>query len=179
MATYEFSLGSYVVNWANFGRSLKDTGTGTNITIAPLASATLKFGVLTDSGTPNSDSWESGGTQTVTLDVDASNMNIRCRAAVGRTADAFADSIQEGTVTGFQTLDSTGDFTFTPSAPTWTGGEEDCENRYYVVLEFNNLDDMMQQSVRFNFQTSTVVTNITEDGGTCGGAPARRIFIVS
>lgn len=122
---------------------------------------------VTEPNIPNSDAWENGGTQTVEVEIDAGDSSITCQVRVGR-CDSGGTILQTGSFTGTQTMDVSR--TFSPVSPTWTGGEEACGNRYFVELLFTNNAAHGSHSLDVGVGTTAneVITDITEDSGTCG-----------
>lgn len=126
---------------------------------------------VTNAGIPNSDSWPSGGTQTVEVEVTSGDRKIECQARVAR-CDASGTILQSGAMTAFQKMGVPR--TFSPVAPTWTGGEEACGNRYIILLVFVNTAASGFHSITVAVGATPdndIVSTITEDAGSCGGAP--------
>lgn len=146
------------------------TGTDTNFNVAPAnAGGTETHFFVTVAGVPNSDSWEDGGTHTVEVEVDNGDAEIDCDVRVGR-CDSAGNILQTGAFVGPQAMDVTR--SFSPVAPAWTNGEEDCGNRYFVELLFTNNAAHGTHFVDIGVGTAAneVVTDITEDAGTCAAA---------
>lgn len=150
---------------------------GATIAYAPVSAGTIQSCYLTKDGDPNNGAWVDSLTQTVSLDVSLANMNIRARCLVGRT-DGTNTILQEGTFTAYQTLTTAVTYTFSPVAPAWTDAQENVANQYYILFEFNNLDDMMQQSVTINLFDTGAVTADSYVAANIAAA-TRRVFIIS
>lgn len=131
---------------------------------------------LTPSGKPNSDSWESGGTHTVEVQVETGDGDMTCDVRIGR-CNSSGTILQVGSFVGTQVMDL--DRTFSPVAPTWTGGEEACGNRYFAELLFTNNGAHGSHFIDVGLGTvaNEAITDITEDNGTCA-APSLGIPIV-
>ena len=143
------------------------TGTNTNFNVAPAnAGGQQTHFFLTLAGVPNSDAWESDGTQTVEIEVDNADADIDCDVRIGR-CDSTGTILQTGSFVGAQDMGATR--SFSPVAPTWTGGEEACGNRYFVELLFTNNAAHGAHSVDVGVGTTAneVVTDITEDSAGC------------
>jgi len=158
-------------NTALFDDVDMSTGTGADSSRgASIPSTELRsFAFITLAGVPNFDAWESGGTQTVELEVDAGNMNIRGRCRIGRV-DSGGTVLQVGSYTGFLSLNTSQ--VFSPAAPTWTGGEEACGNRIFIEFEVENTDTMMALTLTIGMGTiaNEVTTDISENAGGCVSA---------
>lgn len=150
-----------------------DTTATFDISIAPSASS-INGAFIVPAGTPNSDTWESGGTFTCELRITVAS-NIRARCAIQRV-DQFGTLIQGGTLTAFQTLTTAvpTTFTFTPTVPTWTASEEACGNRLVIRFNFDSVVPSVTASCTIEVGTteSEIISTITENNGNC-----RRIFI--
>lgn len=181
MATYiQKTDNSDVSPFTEFNKVLSSgTGTDTGVTVSVGALASSDGGWITPSGTPNSDSWESGGTQTVEIELDSGNMSVDGQVRIVRV-NSSGTILQSGSYTANQTLFG-GPLTFSPVSPTWTGGEEDCTNRLAIQMNFTNTDDMMAQAVTVGLGTTSneVVTDITENNGTCSTGTAVKDVIMS
>lgn len=148
------------------------TGTDTSFTeTAANGGGTETHYFVTPSGVPNSDSWESGGSWTVEVEVDVGDASVTCEVRVGR-CDSGGTILQTGSFTATQAMDVTR--SFSPTAPTWTGGEEACDNRLFVELLFTNNAAHGSHDVTVGVGTTAneVVTDVTEDAGSCGVADA-------
>lgn len=151
------------------------TGTDTIFNTAPAnAGGQETHFFLTVAGVPNSDSWENGGTQTVEVEIVVGDGDITCNVRIGR-CNSSGTILQVGSFVGTQVMDQTR--SFSPVAPTWTGGEEDCGNRYFAELLFTNNAAHGNHALDVGLGTieNEVVTDITEDNGTCT-APSGRIM---
>lgn len=159
-------------SWANttlFDVDMDGSGTGTrNFSIPSSTSRSASY--ITLANIPNSDQWEDAGSQTVELDVNSGNMDIRGRCRIVRLSST-GTILESGIFTGFQTLTS-GQFSFSPVAPTWSTSES-CFNRIAIEWDIENTNTMMSISITFEFGTtdSEVITDITENAGSCT-APA-------
>lgn len=166
-------------SWANTTLFNFDMFTGasgggnTNNTIS--GGATVSAAFITLAAIPNSDAWESGGTQTVELEVSMGDPDFDCQVRIVRLSDVGV-ILQSGALTAIQTLDQ--DRIFSPVAPTWTGGQEDCDNRLAIELVITN-NDSMSHSLKLNIRivTAEIITDITEDGGTCGAPVGTEQFM--
>lgn len=132
--------------------------------------------VILPHGLPNSSTWESGGSVSLELNITATNggtaatWRARCRVQRRNMAGTV---IQNGVFTAFQGLDTTGVKTFSMTAPTWTAAEEDCANRFSIVIQFeNNTGAIRTCTIESGTTNAEVVSSITENSSTC-----RRIFI--
>lgn len=128
---------------------------------------------VTDANVPNSDAWENAGTWTVEIEIDTGDADLDCDVRCGR-CDSSGTILQVGSFVGTQLMDVTR--SFSPVAPTWTGGEEACGNRLFVELLFTNNAAHGSNMIDVGVGTTSneVVDDITEDGGTC--APAGTPF---
>lgn len=147
------------------------TGIDTSFGVSPSnGGGTITHFFVTIAGVPNSDSWENGGTQTVEVEIDSGDSDIDCNVRIGR-CNSTGTILQTGSFVGTQAMDVSR--TFSPVAPTWTGGEEACGNRYFAELLFTNNAAHGSHSLLVAVGTAAneVVTDITENGGTCT-APA-------
>ena len=152
------------------------TGTDTNFTANPAnGGGTETHFFVTIAGVPNSDAWESGGTQTVEVEVDSGDGDIDCDVRIGR-CDSSGTILQVGSFVGVQDMSATR--SYSPVAPTWTGGEEACGNRYFAELLFTNNAAHGNHSVDVGVGTTAneVVTDITETAGTCAPFPLATAF---
>lgn len=143
------------------------TGTDTSFNSAPAnGGGTETHFFVTVPGKPNSDSWESGGTQTVEIEIDSGNSSFTAQVRVGR-CNSSGTILQTGSFTATQALDVTR--TFSPVAPTWTGGQEACGNRYFAEILITNNNSHGSNSVDIGLGTAAneVITDITENNGTC------------
>ena len=141
-------------------------GTGGN-NISLNASEIKSASFITVANKPNSDAFEDGGTQTVEVSPSSAAMTIRIRCRMARLSSTGVILGVKGAFTGFQIV-TAGDMTFSPVSPTWTGTEL-CSDRLAVEWEFENTDTMMSASVILESGdvTEEVITDITENGGTC------------
>lgn len=178
MPTYiEKTTNSDLSPFTEFNKEISTgTGSDTTLLVSLTASETVTGGFITLSTVPNSDAWESGGTWTVEIEIDTGNHQIDGRVRCVRL-DSSGTVLQTGSYTVAQALNATR--TFSPVAPTWTGGEEACDNRLAVEVEFAEQSGMAQ-SVTLGLGTalSEVITDITEDAGSCGGAAVVRDVIL-
>lgn len=143
------------------------TGTDTNFTVNPAnGGGTQTHFFLTVSGVPNSDAWESGGTFTVEIEIDLGDSNLDCDVRIGR-CDSSGTILQNGSFIGAQAL--TTSVSFSPVAPTWTGGEEACGNRLFIECLFTNNAVHGNHDVDVGVGTvaNEVITDITEDSSGC------------
>lgn len=128
---------------------------------------------VTDAWLINSDAWESGGTMSCKLRVTAVTGAMRARCMIRRISRTGA-LLQSGTFTTFQTLTGLpGTFTFTPTVPTWTAGEENCGNRLAIRFSIDNTSaGASTATIEVGTANSEITSTITENNGNC-----RRIFI--
>ena len=180
MATYIYTGddSDLAPSWANttlfdYDMFTGATGGGSSNDSIP-GSSTRSASFITLVDVPNSDAWESGGTQTIRLDVSMGDADFTGKCRVVRLSST-GTILQSGAFTGTQVINA--DRTFTPVAPTWTGGEEACGNRYAIEWEFVNADSMAH-ALKLNIRVTTadIVTDITEDGGTCGVTEVDKTF---
>lgn len=145
------------------------TGSDTTLVVNLSSSQTASGGFLTVVDKPNSDAWEDGGTWTVELEVDVGNHQVTARCRCVRV-DVAGNIEESGAYTSTQTLDATR--SFSPVAPTWeTSGDTNvCSDQIAIEVEFIN-GQAMTNSVTLGLGTAAneVITDITEDSGTCGG----------
>lgn len=164
--------------WSNTTQFDKEmsagTGTDTFVQVSLAASEIKSASFITIVNKPNSDVWEDAGTQTVEIEVDSVNMNIRARCRIVRL-DSIGTILESGAFTGFQTLSASR--IFNPVSPTWVSAEA-CDNRIAIEFEFENTDTMMLQSADIGLGTiaNEVITDISEDGGTCGALAGARFL---
>lgn len=168
--TSDLSLGGTATRDIN-----TSTSTASEFTTSPAnGGGTETHYFVTEANVPNSDSWESGGTWTVEvfLGVTGGDIDITCDVRVGR-CDSSGTILQTGSFVGTQAMDA--DRTFSPVAPTWTGGEEACGNRLFAELLFTNnaAHGGHTVGVEVNTVDNEVITDVTENAGTCsaGGTP--------
>ncbi len=160
-------------SWPNTTAFDKEMSSGAggdgSVVVSLLSSETKSGGFITPAGVPNSDGWESGGTWTVEIEVDVGNHQITARARCVRLSST-GTILQSGAFTGAQVLSAT--VTFSPVAPTWTGGEEDCANRLAIEVEFIE-NQVMANSVTIGLGTTAneVITDVDENQGACVGVP--------
>jgi len=153
------------------------TGTDTNFVSSPAnGGGTLTYFFVTDAGTPNSDSWESGGSHTVEIEIDVGNASYTGQVRVGR-CNSGGTILQQGSFTATQAMDVSR--TFSPTAPTWTGAQEDCGNRYFIefLVTNNNAHGSNSITVGVGTTANEVVTDITEDAGTCSAGFVTKFII--
>ena len=145
------------------------TGTDTTLVVSLSGNETVSGGFITVADKPNSDAWEDGGTWTVELQLDVGNHQITARCRCVRL-DSAGNIEETGSYTGTQTMDA--DRSFSPVAPTWeTSGDANvCSDQIAIEIEFIN-GQSMANSITLGLGTiaNEVITDITEDGGTCGG----------
>ncbi len=124
-----------------------------------------EHGFITPSGVPNNDGWESGGTFTVEVEMDVGNHSIDGSVRIDRI-DSGGSIIQSGSYTATQAMNA--NRTFSPVAPTWTGGEEACDNRLGVVIKFEHATGMGHScTVGLGTTANETVTDVTEDASGC------------
>lgn len=167
--------------WANTSVFDKDMSTGAsgngNFTFTVPASSTRSSAFITLSGIPDSDGWENGGTQTVEIDVNMGDADVTCRCRIVRL-NSTGTILQSGSFTSTQVMSASR--TFSPVAPTWTGGEEACGNR--LAIEFEWVESVgMNATMKLNIRTTTaeVITDITENAGSCAVGIATQPLIVN
>lgn len=131
-------------------------------------SSLRSFALFIINGLPNNDAWEDGGTQTVELEVDSGNMNLRARCRINKHSST-GTLIENGVFTSFQTLNASR--IFSPVAPTWAGAEA-CDNRLAIEFEVENIDTMMALTLTIGLGTlaNEVITTITENFAGCAVA---------
>lgn len=158
-------------SWANttyFDLEMFDDGgeTGGIFTGSIPASSLRSASFITVAGNPNNDNWEDGGTQTAELNISKGSMNLRGRCRIVRLSST-GTILQSGSFTGFQTLDTGAQLTFSPVAPTFTAGA--CGDRIAIEFEFENTDSMMAQDLDINLGNTTteVITDISKNSGGC------------
>jgi len=165
--TSDLSLGGAGTNEISTG-----TGTDTNLNVDPANNGgTITRFFVTAAGVPNSDAWEDAGSQTVEIEIDTGDGDITGEVRVGR-CDSSGTILQTGNFTSTQAMDASR--TFSPSAPTWTGGEEACGNRYFAEMLFTNNASHGNHSIDIGLGTiaNEVITDITENTGGCSAGPA-------
>jgi hypothetical protein len=144
------------------------TGTDTGVLVDLTSSQVISGFFFTPSGKPNSDSWENGGTWTVEIEVDSVSPKIDARVRVQRYNSS--GTLQEsGNFTASQTLNGT--VSFSPVAPTWS--TQACGDRIGIEIEFTETQGKANSvTIGLGTTANEVVTDITEDAGTCGGTPS-------
>lgn len=160
-------------SWSNTSVFDKDmfTGAGTpsNFTVTIPASSTRSASFITVTGVPNSDAWEDGGTQTVELDVNMGDADFTGKCRIVRL-DTDGNIEESGSFTGTQAITTGANLTFSPVSPTWeTAGDANaCGDRIAIEWEFVN-SDTHNHSLKLDIRVTTaeVITDITENGGTC------------
>ena len=161
-------------SWPNTSVFDKDmvegAGGGGNLQASIPASSIRSASFITVANKPNSDAFEDGGTQTAELRVGGNgNMNLRARCRIVMlTLTGFI--LQSVSFTDFQTCTANTSFSFSPVAPTWFTAEN-CTNRLAIEWEFENIDTMQAKTLDVDLGTanSEVITDISEDSGSCGG----------
>lgn len=151
---------------------------GGNFTVSVPASTTRSAAWITQANEPNNDTWENGGTQTVEIDLNMGDADVTGRCRIVRL-DSSGTVLQSGVFTGTQVMDVSR--TFSPVAPTWTGGEEACDNRLAIEFEFVESAGM-NASLKFNIRVTTaeIITSITKDTSGCAAvASALQPLIVN
>jgi len=169
-------------SWANTSVFDTDMVTGAtgggNINVTIDASATRSASFITVSGKPNTDAAEDGGTQTVEIDLSMGDPDFTMKCRIVRL-DSSGNIEESGSFTGTQVMDASR--TFSPVSPTWgsAGDAEACSDRYAIEFEIVNADTM-SHALKLNIRVTTaeVITDITEDGGTCS-APTGFIPIIT
>lgn len=137
-----------------------------SVVVSLAGSQTKSGGFITSAGVPNSDQWEDGGTWTVEIEADVGNHQITARCRCVRL-DSVGAILQSGAFTATQTLDASR--TFSPVAPAWTNGEEDCDNRIAIEVEFIE-NQGKANSVTIGLGTTPandVTTDIVENTAGC------------
>lgn len=176
MATYIYKVTSsdLAPSWPNtsaFDIVLSTgTGTDTNINVSLDASEIKSAGCITPSGVPNNDAWNDGGTQTVALNLDTMNMNIRARCRVVML-NSTGTIIESGSFTAYQTCQA--NRVFSPDAPTWSTGPEACSNRYAIEWEFEETSGMSTEviDIAVGATGDDVVSDIDENTDNCAFVP--------
>lgn len=146
------------------------TGTDTFFSVSPAnGGGTETHYFVTVANKPNSDSWEDSGSYTVEVEIDTGDADIDCQVRTGR-CNSGGTILQTGSFTSTQTMDATRSFSVT--APAWTNGEEACGNRLFVELLFTNNASHGGHSIDVGVGTAAneVVTDVTEDNGSCTAA---------
>jgi len=147
------------------------TGTDTQVSVSIPSSTFRSASFITIADKPNNDAMEDGGTQNVEIEVVTASMNIVARCRIVRL-DSAGNIEESGAFTGTQTLQA--DRLFQPVSPTWgsAGDAEACGDRLAIEFEFENVDTMMTATAEIGLGTAIneVITDISEDGGTCGVA---------
>lgn len=168
-------------SWSNTSvfdkEMIEGTGGGSSFTFVMDSLATRSAAFISIANKPNNDAMQDGGTQTVELEAIAGGMNITARCRIVRL-DAAGNIEESGAFTGTQTLQA--DRTFSPVSPTWgsAGDAELCTDRLAIEWEFVSLDTMMGITAEIGTGAveNEVILDITEDGGTCGGAAAAKFI---
>ena len=138
------------------------TGADSTLTVTNVTSSTPKtVAFITPSGVPNSFEWDSGGTWTVTLDIDANNSNVLCKARCVRLTTA-GSVLQNGDWTATQDLG--GNKTFVPIAPSWDRDDDDPTNRLCVELHLSTaLGTPQAVGIAMGEANDSIETDIEED----------------
>lgn len=178
MPTYiQKNIASDLSPYAEFNLEMSTgAGSDSSVVVSMTGSEVSAGGFISVAGVPNSDSWEDSGSWTVEIEVDvgAHQIEARCRAV---RLDSGGTILQSGSFTAAQIMSANRVYTVT--APAWTDIEEDCDNRAAIEIEFTNTDTMARScTLGLGTTENEVVTDITEDAGSCGGAPTRRVFII-
>lgn len=159
--------------WPNtsvFDKDMVEGATGGgNFTVTIPSSATRSASWITIANKPNTDAAEDGGTQTVEVDLNMGDVDITGRCRIVRV-DTNGNIEESGAFTGTQVM-TAGTKTFSPVSPTWgtAGDAEACSDRFAIEFEFVNAE-AMNNSMKFDIRITDaeIITDITEDGGTCG-----------
>lgn len=124
---------------------------------------------VTEPGVPNNDAWENSGVWTVEVEIDTGDASYTCDVRVGR-CDSAGNILQVGSFIGTQAMDVTR--TFSPVAPTWTGGEEACGNRQFVELLITNNNAHGSNSIDIGVGTALneVIDDLSVDTAGCAVA---------
>lgn len=180
MPTYtQNSAASDVSPFTDGNRQMGAAGGNASFATGNIAAGTSDFhGFITSAGVPNSDTWEDSGAWTADIEIDSGDADMDARVRAVRI-DAAGNVLQVGGWTGFQALDVTRAFAVT--APAWTDGEEACDNRLAVEIEFACTAPHGNCNVTVGLGTAAneVVTDITEDTAGCAAtvmAQARTIM---
>lgn len=149
--------------FTDVNRDLKDATTNDSANIIVNALDSVYHGWITESGVPNSDMWEDGGTWTVVLNVSAGNFALRgkCRAVRVSSSGTVLQTGNWNT----QKILTAGTKTYTVVNPSWNNAEEDVDNRLAVEFEFSNNDEFMQQTLTIGLSDNDdrVDTNIAQN----------------
>lgn len=136
-------------------------GPDINIDISLAGDETQDGSWITPDNIPNSVSWEDGGTQTVEIEMDVSNMQITARCRIVRLSPT-GTILQGGVFTNSQNLQT--DRIFSPVSPTWTDSEEDRSNRLAIHFEFFNTKSSSNScSIGVATVANEIITDILEN----------------
>ncbi len=179
MPTYESSnvASDLAPSWPNaslFDNRMSTTESTATQAFSVPAGTTRSASFITGAGVPNSDAWENGGTQTVGVDISSGDMDVTARCRIVRL-DSSGNIQESGAFTATQTMQA--DRTYSPVSPTWT--TQTCSDRIAIEWEFVETGGHSAGGVTWNVGVGTldtIVTDITENNGTCSVA-TRRIFI--
>jgi len=166
MPTYvQKTTNSDVSPFAKFNKAISvGTGADSSVVVSLAADEIVAGGFITPVNVPASQTWEDSGTWTVEIEVDEGNSNIDARVRCVRI-DAAGAVLQSGAYTALSNLNSSK--TFSPVAPAWTNGEEACDNRLAVEIEFQNSKASVQAvTLGLGTALNEVVTDVTEDSCT-------------
>lgn len=136
--------------------------------VVPAGGPIQNLHFITRQGQINSDAWESGGNMTVALRVSLTAVNVRARVRI-RRLDVNGNTIQQGTITAFQTLIANTTHTFTAAVPTWTTAQESCGNRLAIFISFDEVlgGGGAACDIEVGNINCEVVSTITENNGNC------------
>lgn len=151
------------LNTTSFDKEISVGAGGDGSVVVSLSSDERQSaGLITPAGVPNTEGWENGGTWTVEIEIDVSNHQIVSRCRVVRLSST-GTVLQVGSFSDLQTLSASR--TFSPVAPTWTGGEDDCDNRLAIEIEFLEVQGMANSiTVGLGTTANEVITDVSEDG---------------
>ena len=148
-----------------FNFEMNDTGASGTHDINLSASQEVSGGWITPAGVPFNDNWPSGGSWLLRVDITGPNSNIDCTARCVML-DSGGNILQSGTYPAEQSL--TNDKSFTPTVPSWTGGNQDCGNRIAVEFKFRETSGSPQSiTIAVNTARSVQETDVPEDVASC------------
>ncbi len=167
---YQTNKTSDLTPFTAFNLELKEAvGIDDSLVITLLAGLGTSGGFILVDNLPNSDQWEGDGsttTWTLKIQVDSTESNIGTKVRAVRLSSVGA-VLQSGDWTGEASMAE--DRIFTIDTPDWTDGEEACDNRLAVEVNFINNDASNSRTCTIGLGTSanSLATDITEDAGSC------------
>ena len=143
MANFLFNFHEFtataVTGWSITEGLATTTPSGSDVSVSVTRAVNVVMGFRT-TGNANSivgnSAWPDSATQTVTLNMAVTDVDIDARARVVRIDNATNTILQGGTFTGWQTMSASR--TFSPAAPVWTNAEEDLTNDYGIEIEWDD-----------------------------------------